>query len=158
MPDTTPVPKVLLDNAKRFPALVGELLQQVKQGLPCLDLSVEDQALPKKKKEEALKALEKDATPRLRRAIALAIEDGDENKADDIVTRLDHVEDGAPAPLDNFKDLLITAEQLSAATIPLQVVVQMYLPNQKLFRSDVADCKSVSEVISLVLGTASGRL
>lgn len=142
------VPKVLIEMHDRFPEVVGELLAQVMKGLPSFALTPAEENLPKKKRESRLKELEKEAAPAFARAIALAIEDGDPDRADDLLGRLD----------DKFTGLLITVEQLTSATIPLQIVVQIYIENKKLIRADVTSCKTPNEVIDLVLGTASGRL
>lgn len=157
---TIPVPKVLIDAQHDYPHLVAELMQLCAraQGLPSLTLASPDDTLQGKARAEKLKKLEKAATPDLQLAMALAVEGGERDLAQDLVEHFTKQEDGVPAPDDKFKDLHITTEQLVAATRPLGIIVRLYRDSIKLSRSDVTDCKSFTELVTLVLGTASSRL
>jgi hypothetical protein len=141
-----------------YPKLVGELISRYRAGLPSLTLTPPDDQLPKKARDEKLKKLEKAAIETFQYAAALAVEGGDESLAKDLVDHFTHKNDGVPAPDDKFKDLLITAEQLTSATRPLGIIVQLYREGVKLSRSDVTKCASFTELMTLVLGTASARL
>lgn len=152
------IAKVMHEMLADYPNLAAEVMARRAEGLPNLALTPEELLLPKKQQTERQKKLEKAATSKLQMAMALAVEGDDTKLAKDLLEHFTKEEDGVPAPDDKFRDLLITAAQLVASVRPLRLLVQLYRFDGWVARTEISQTKSFTELATLVLGKASGRL